>query len=134
MKYIFSLFIALFVSVGASAQVRAMTNNGDSVVNTGTESVTYTLSDYTYTWYGTFEIVVSKRSGTIAGNVVIQGSLDGSNWATISDDTLTLANVDSNVYTWEVPRLYYKYYRIKATGSGTMSGLLYGFVFVRKEP
>jgi hypothetical protein len=66
MKYIFSLFIALFVSVGASAQVRAMTNNGDSVVNTGTESVTYTLSDYTYTWYGTFEIVVSKRSGTIA--------------------------------------------------------------------
>jgi len=71
---------------------------------------------------------LTRLSGKIAGTVKVQGSLDGTNFATITGgatgsaqttitaDTLTRASA-----TWVIPYNPFPYYRVTWTGSGVMA-------------
>jgi len=87
----------------------------------------------------TISFVLTKVSGTVAGSVYLQGSVDGMNWTNIND-TITLANATTNKYIWELPGkqrgtngngkapystpavLPYLYYRSFIAGTGTWCG------------
>lgn len=69
----------------------------------------------------TLQAIVTKTSGTVAGNVVVQGSLDGTNYVNISTDTLTLANQSINTKIWTFDKRAYYHYRLRFySSSGVM--------------
>jgi hypothetical protein len=94
----------------------------DTIVNTATVSVTQTFK-LTYA-VASFQAVVTKVSGTVAGTIILEASNDGTNYAAISVDTLNLTNVATNTKLWAVTSVPYKYYRLKGTGIGTMAAIL----------
>lgn len=97
----------------------AFGNTLDTVDNTE-QHVTTPADGKTTNWnIGlTAEVVVKKISGTVAGTLVLQGSMDGTEWVTIgSGASVTDA---SNNYTFNTTVKWY-YYRISWTGTGTMS-------------
>lgn len=64
--------------------------------------------------------VVTKISGTVAGTVVLYGSLDGINYVS-TGDTLANTNITTNTTIWFVQPSKYLYYRARAVGVGTMA-------------
>ncbi len=71
------------------------------------------------------ECLLTKLSGTAAGSVKLQGSVDGTNYITISTDTFT--NITSNVFVYSMRSstgdLIYKQYRVQFITSGTVSAI-----------
>lgn len=118
----------------ATAQVSSMVSEysltSDTITNTGTAYLYAKVNGY----YGvSIQITVTKISGTVAGTTVLQGSLDGTNWNTITtEDTLTHTNVSSQGYLWTFVNSPYLYYRVYSTGSGTMSALITAKIMYRK--
>lgn len=113
-------------------QVYTMTGNGDTIVNTATDYVEYQVKAYHKTM--SIQALVSKVSGTVAGTVTIQGSLDGTNFVTVSTTyldgtaTLTALNQSATTKLFVITGSPYRYYRLSYTGSGTMSARLYGYL------
>lgn len=70
-----------------------------------------------------FAVTSNEVTGTLDGDVQLQGSLDNSNWVNIGS---TVALVDGS--TIGVPLggviLYYNYYRAQTVGVGTQSSTL----------
>lgn len=122
--FLFSLFFVQF----SDAQT-TMTNSGDTVVNTATVNLDVTLKGKGDLG---FQVVATKISGTVGGTAILQGSLDGTNYVTISTDTLTLTDVATNSAVWKVSASTYLYYRIAVTGSGTMSASVVGYALRRE--
>lgn len=104
----------------------------DTVTNTGTNYlqnkylVSGSAQSVTIQWYA------SKISGTIAGTVTLQGSLDGINWVTITGNntvnnvsisTYTATNVTSQSYVWVLQNNPFPWYRVTWTGAGTMAAI-----------
>jgi hypothetical protein len=99
--------------------------NGDTAniyISTGLGSTTTAVADNISR---SIEILVTKLSGTAAGSVKLQGTVDGTNWVTISTDTLT--NTTSNVFVYNMRAssgdLLYKQYRAQVITSGTVSAI-----------
>lgn len=134
------LVFALFLGISASAQtamVKKFTNGGvpfyvtsDTVTNTGTNFLTnrYIVSgqaqNVTICWTAT------KQSGTVAGTVTLKGSMDGTNFVTISGTnmygsdtytTFTATDVATQTNCWTIRGNPFPYYRISWTGAGTMA-------------
>ena len=139
MKNLFLSLIAAFaVTVSsvnvAQAQVSDMVSSDnfttDTVTNTGTAYLSLKLTGY-YTV--SIQVNVTKISGTLGGTIVLQGSLDGTNYVTIpSSSSLTVTNVASQGYLWTYSNSPYLYYRVLATGTGTMSGIISAKIMYRK--
>jgi hypothetical protein len=96
-----------------------------TVTNTGTAFVTSpaSLKSASKT---TIVVVVTKTSGTVAGTITVQGSLDGTNFVALNTEetqtalaTKTAADA-SAVYSWRLVGNPYVYYRVTWTGAGTM--------------
>ncbi|MES2287763.1 MAG: hypothetical protein V4547_18890 [Bacteroidota bacterium] len=129
MKKLFLLMsLSLFV-LTSFAQV-SMTGNGDTVTDTGTDFVVKQVE-------GTYknvsiQAVFSKVSGTIAGTAILYGSIDGTNYVSLSGavgDTLLMTDVTTNTKVWVLNNSNYMYYKVVFLGVGTMSGRIYGYVF-----
>lgn len=139
MKNLFLSLIAAFaVTVSsvnvAQAQVSDMVSSDnfttDTVTNTGTAYLSLKLSGY---YAVSIQVNVTKISGTLGGTIVLQGSLDGTNYVTIpSSGSLTVTNVTSQGYLWNYANSPYLYYRVLATGTGTMSGIISAKIMYRK--
>lgn len=71
------------------------------------------------------ECLLTKLSGTAAGSVKLQGTVDGTNWVTLSTDTFT--NIAANVFVYAMRSstgdLIYKQYRVQFITSGTVSAI-----------
>lgn len=103
----------------------------DTATNTGTTYLQITLSNY-YEKVS-FQPVVTKVSGTAAGTVTLQGSVDGTNYVTVntsysSAQTMSVTNVTTSTALLTVTSSPYRYYRLSYTGSGTMVCTLRGYV------
>jgi len=121
-KYIFSLlvFCLAFVTVGNS---QTMTFSGsDTVVNAATVNIALTVAPAYNS--GAFQVVVTKVSGTVAGNAIFQGSVDGVNFVNI--DTLTTSNVATQTKIFTQTPVLYPFYRVSYTGTGTMAAIISG--------
>jgi len=140
-KFIFLLaFVALAFS--ANAQVVAMKattgNTSDTVTNTGTEVLSAQVNGYNKVV--TVQVLITRLSGTLAGNVVLQGSLDGTTYTTLTqvaqpsnNDTVTLTNVAATSCIYVIEPSKYLYYRVSVTGSGTMTARISAKIMGRKE-
>jgi hypothetical protein len=103
----------------------------DTITNTGSGYVEFTLNSF-YKRVS-FQPVVTKLSGTAAGTVTLQGSIDGINYVTVSSSyvssaTMSVTNVTTSTAILIVTSSPYRYYRLNYVGSGTMSCLLSGFL------
>ncbi len=140
-KIAFLLAAFLLVGVSAKAQIYSMLattgNASDTVSNTGTETLTKMVNGtFTET---TIQVVVTKISGTVAGNCILQGSIDGVNYVNLNhlgqpaaNDTCTNTDVTTNSFIWTLGTSKYLYYRVKVTGSGTMSARITAKIMVRR--
>jgi hypothetical protein len=78
----------------------------------------------------TVSVLLTKGTGTPAGTLYFQGSLDGTVWKTISSDALTNTTTQELVYNQDP--VYYTYYRVYVAASGTQSTYLNTKVLVKK--
>ena len=108
----------------------------DTTDNTGTSYVTLPVSN----WYNTITIqsVVTKISGTVAGTVTLQGSIDGTNFVTVSSSyadvtSYSPTDVATSSKLFVVTGSPYRYYRLSYTGAGTMSASHRGYVLPNKN-
>lgn len=76
------------------------------------------------------QVDVVNASGTLAGNVILQGSLTGVNFANISTDTLKLSSTNFSK-VWTVDPWAYRYLRVIAYPTGTQSDTLNAY-FINK--
>lgn len=126
--------------------VKMLTTYGttiDSVTNTG---VNWVKTKVTRAFEKiAIQAVCTKKTGTQAGTVTLQGSLDGANWVTVNTGylvndittapfttggtaTLTATNVAVSTKIFVVRGSPYQWYRLSWTGSGTMLSTLSGFL------
>ena len=121
MKFLSLIFgFMLFMTVQTKAQVITSFTGSDTIVNTATVNCDLILRN-AYT-SGAFQVVNTKVSGTVAGNTLFQGSVDGTNYVTL--DTLTNTDQATNTKIIVQTPPTYPYYRFKYTGSGTMSAIM----------
>jgi len=110
----------LFLSVQTKAQVITTFTGSDTIVNTATVNCDLILRNAYSS--GAFQVVNTKVSGTVAGNTLFQGSVDGVNYVTL--DTLTNTNVATNTKIIVQTPPVYPYYRFTYTGTGTMAAIM----------
>lgn len=134
MKKIGTLLFGLLLSVASFAQtansVYSMTSTFGYTTDTVTNTATKWVKTQVQSGYNTVSIqaVVTKISGTVAGNVILQGSNDGTNYVSIGLDTLATTDVTTNTHVFTVQDSPYEYYRLSYTGSGTMAAKLKGYL------
>jgi len=140
-KYIFLLSFALLLVCGSFAQstVFTMVSSGDTVVNTANKVCSLKVAKtYRST---TIQVVITKVSGTVAGTVTMQGSLDGVTWMTLDTAcmltdgpaTFVATNVASQSKAFIIDGSPYFWYRASYTGSGTMAAIISAFVLPRED-
>jgi hypothetical protein len=105
----------------------------DTVTNTGVKSQVFQISNATGIG---IQVVVTKASGTGAGQVNLLGSVDGVNYeriptlksnGTVGLDSLTVTNVTTSTHTFQIPKVYHNWYKLTFTGSGTEVAYLTSF-------
>lgn len=122
MKKIVSILMlfAVLAFAESKAQITMFTSGSYTVTDGGTAGLSATLTQQ-YQTIG-IQFIGTKVSGTIAGTVVLQVSLDGLNYFTIGD-SYTQTDITTNTMIWELDRFDgnpYLYYKVLITGSGTM--------------
>lgn len=165
MKKIFAIAIFSLLTLGLAAQVNSPVQQwlgavhgklGDTITNTGTayDSIVLNLNYSS----AQIEVQVTKISGTLGGQLTIQGAnkplttTSTAVWTTLND-SITVSNTsgEKSYYfglpTWALPKngktgltqptpltLPYYCYRILWTGTGTMSGSMktYGCMRVKQ--
>jgi len=134
MKNLILFLFVVLASFGASAQTQytySMTGSGDTLTDTGTDSVYYALNSYYKTVTVQFE--VTKISGTVAGTAKLYATVDGSNYTQIATDTLALADVTTNSKIWVVSGSPYAKYKVEVVGVGTQTSSFVGTIYGSKS-
>lgn len=130
-KFVILALLGLAFAFSGTAQVRmshTTSNPTGAVVNTGKDTSVIKLP--TYSPQTTFQLVVTKVSGTVGGTCYLQGSLDGVTY--VNSDTLTLSDQAVNVKQIVKTGNPFIYYRAITTGTGTMSATANHYVSQRK--
>lgn len=122
MKYIFSLLLVVSMFAVGNSQVSLTMNGSDTVVNTAQVDLTFSVSNAYNS--GAYQIVVTKVSGTVDGNAILQGSVDNVNFVNI--DTLATTNVATQTAIFTESPVKYPFYRVRYTGTGTMAAIISG--------
>lgn len=125
--------LSLFALTGFSQT--AFTGNGDTITDTGTDFV---VQQVTGTYKNvSIQATFTKVSGTIAGTGILYGSIDGTNYVSLSGavgDTLAMTNVAINTKIWVLNNSNYMYFKIVYLGSsGTMKGRVFGYIFTADQ-
>lgn len=129
-----SLFlVGLLFSILSFGQV-AMTAASGTVTNSGTGTITRAMESVAYTKVSV-QAIFTKTSGTLAGTATLQGSLDGTNYATVATGqtvagaaTYTVTDVATQSVIFTINGNPFKYYRVSWTGTGTMVGVISGYI------
>ncbi len=136
MKRIITLFFALALGVSVFAQDVTMRNasasSTETITNGGTGILTGTVRGHKNTI--TVQVTITKTSGTVAGTLTLQGSLDNvsykaallPNGVSTAVNTYTATDVASQTFIWQLDKNAYNYWRISYTGSGTMVATMTG--------
>jgi hypothetical protein len=135
MKKIVSLLFAIVASTSLFAQT-AMTASGGTVTNTGTGTITKQVTGV----YAKVSVqaIFTKTSGTLAGTATLQGSVDGTNYVTVGTAhtvsgaaTYTVTDTSTQSVIFTINGTPFAYYRVSWTGSGTMVGVISGYILVK---
>lgn len=106
---------------------------GDTVVNSAAVNKVFTVTAG-YSVVG-IQFVLTKISGTVGGTTTPQVSLDGTNYLTLPGATAhTNTDVATNTNVWYITGgVPWKYIRVRAAGTGTMSAQLRVYYVLRKH-
>lgn len=121
MKYIFSMLLFCLAFTFVNAQTVNFTGT-DTVVNTGAVDINLRVTGGYES--GAYQIVITKVSGTVAGNAILKGSVDGINFVNI--DTLATTDVATQTKIFTEAMVKYPFYRVTYTGTGTMAAIIRG--------
>lgn len=138
--------LAIMLTIGIHAQVTGPKLTYTAVGNllsTPTHAATDTITDTTVKYqYGivngsnvhfTIQSTLDKISGTVAGTVKPQGSIDGVLYNDIAGQTaFTLTDVAQQSCSFVISPSSYQYYRIVVTPTGTQSTKIASKGLVRK--
>ena len=120
--------------------VSNMTSNVSLTSDTTTNTATSYVGLGVQNWYNTITIqsVVTKISGTVAGTVTLQGSIDGTNYVTVNSSyadvtSYSPTDVATSSKLFVVTGSPYRYYRLSYTGTGTMSASHKGYVLPNRN-
>jgi hypothetical protein len=132
-KFIFLTLVSMLFACSASAQYYPkVTGAGDSIVNAGTKYLTVAL-DGNVTG-ASFQVIFTKRSGTVAGKATIEYTIDGINYHRINKDSLIITNISSQKKLWLIdPPSGLTGVRIVVVGTGTSIYLLNPLLYVRRS-
>lgn len=107
----------------------------DTVTNTGTSYISTIVKSRGNATTTTIQVNCTKISGTVAGTITIQGSLDNVNFKALPTEetqtalaTATALDVASQTFVWRLKGSPFTYYRISWTGSGTMAASFNGYL------
>lgn len=114
MKKIIGLFVLLAFTFATHAQSYQAKIADTTITNAGAPSYAVTVagpkSNVTFGYH------ITKTSGTVAGTIVLSGSVDGTNYAPLNTYTLTDANADASVsYSYNG----YAKYKVTINQTGT---------------
>lgn len=132
MKKLF-LFVALVIGLATATQAQNATLMplvaGDTLTNADTlyKVITATAG---YSALG-IQPVVTKISGTVAGNVILQSSMNGVNY--VNTDTLALTDAATNTKLFSKVTTPFVYYRLQFITSGTQSYVPRIYYVLRKH-
>jgi len=105
---------------------------GDTTVNTGTSTRVFPVLTAGYEGV-VIQDVITKQSGTGAGTVQLQSSLDGTNWVNLGS-AYTITNVATQSAIFYVNNPVPVYLQLLVTGSGTESILnTYKYVYRKHD-
>jgi hypothetical protein len=134
----FLAFVFMLAS-NTYSQTYTMTGSGDTVTNTETEACSLkVVNSYKAV---TVHTVITKLSGTVAGTVTLQGTIDGTTWVTVDTaalitegaSTYTATDVTTNTKTWIIDGAPYLWFKLSYTGSGTMAAIFNGYLLPRQR-
>ena len=144
MKKILSLIVFVTCISLANAQTFQMVGaytTGDTVVNTATKACSLKVA-HSYKQISV-QAIVTKISGTVAGTITLQGTVDGTNYVTVDSavivsnhqpyPTYTATNTATQSKVWILNNSPYLWYKLSYTGSGTMSAILKGYLLPRPQ-
>lgn len=119
MKKIIITIIAVCITTATlKAQESLLSSNGYKIdtIAGGTSVVSYLYTPIIKSLQKTLQIafVVNKPSGVMtSGTATLEGSLDGTNYYPISNDTLTIPNTAKVIASWKITDWSSLYARIK---------------------
>ena len=129
MKNLFILILAFVCSIATAQRIDDMKSDSLTTYKTVTGSNTgyITSAKIANNLHDvSIQAVCSRRSGTAAGTLTLQASVDGTNYKAITDSTTvpqittaTLTNTVTQSFLWRVDGNPYPYYRVSLTTSGT---------------
>lgn len=129
MKIIAFLLAFMALALGSHAQ-SMLTPALDTNTNATTRYI-YTSTLPSSSGNLSFQYVGTKVSGTVAGTVKLQGSLDGVNYVA-ETDTLALADVSLNTKLWDISDKKRMKWRLAVTTTGTVKIANKGYYTERK--
>ena len=116
MKKLMLMIAMLLIVVSASAQ-RGGWSAADTLTNTDTVIFTYPAA-VSANWHMLMQVEIDSVSGTaIKPSMRVQASINGTDWYTLTNDTLLPANREFVIY--ELASTPYLYYRIYVLNTGT---------------
>ena len=129
-KFLFLIAITFFACAShAQVATKLPLIAGYTIVNTGTSSRTFSA---TAGYSGVvIQVNLNKLSGTGAGTVQIQGSLDNVNFANIGS-AFTITNVTTQAAYFNIVGPLPVYLKVLSTGSGTESVVQTVYYVLRK--
>jgi len=136
---LFSAMVHAQAPTGPKITYAAVGQALSTPTHAATDTVTNTTVLYQYAItqgsniHATFQSLFTKVTGTPAGTIVLQGSIDGVNWSGTLGSSFTITDVATQVATFTVIPSAYQYYRIVVTPSGTQSSRINTKVLVRKQ-
>ncbi len=143
MKKLLLLSLLIVSALGAQAQTYDLKSDtylltSDTVVNTAAVNLTSPEISGSKQLMA-FQVEVTEISGTTAGTLKLQGSIDGSDFKdlpTVETQTAiaTAAPADvttKQVFIWRLNSNHFRYYRVVYTGAGTMSARFFAQLMLR---
>ena len=143
-KLLFALLVLGATFANAQAPTGPAITNLGNMLSTPTHATTDTITNTTVkaqyaivkgvNQHVTVQCTLTKISGTVAGTVKLQGSIDGVVYNDVPGaGTFTLTDVASqNCAFYSIPSIY-QYYKILVTPSGTQSTKIVSRCLVRKN-
>ncbi|WP_126244344.1 hypothetical protein [Chitinophaga rhizosphaerae] len=136
-RFLFLVTLVFGFALASQAQTAFVSQYSkalDTVTNTATKYMT--IPTPLNSFYKTAEISVTytKISGTVAGTVALEYSIDGTNYYSLTANAAaTATDVASQTFGWSLKDVGFRYIRLKFTGTGTMSAQVKGMINARKQ-
>lgn len=93
-------------------------NPTGAILNTSIDTMTYTLrKSYPLV---SIQPVITRATGTMAGNAILYKSVNGTNWVA-TGDTLTFTNAATNTTVWTKTDAS-RYWKVVQAGATTVTG------------